>query len=223
MSARTLNLDQALYTYLLDNSLREPEPLKRLREQTAGMPNGGMQISPEQGQFMRLLARLIGAACYLEVGTFTGYSAASVALALPSDGRAVCLDLNADYPAIGRPFWQELGVDERIELRIGPASDSLAMLLAEGGAGSFDFAFIDADKGGYADYYAKALELVRPGGLIAVDNVLWGGSVADPTRTDDDTQAIREFNRQALRDERVDLSLLPLGDGLTLLRRRQQQ
>lgn len=220
MSARTLPLDDSLYGYLLDHSLREAPELARLREDTRRMPQANMQISPEQGQFLALLVRLIGARCCLEVGTFTGYSSTVVALALPADGRILCLDVSEEYTARAREAWREAGVEEKIELRLAPARESLDALLAEGAAGSFDFAFIDADKENYRHYYEAALELLRPGGLIAVDNTLWGGSVADPADTKPDTVAIRAFNDALHADERVDLSLVPIGDGLSLARKR---
>ncbi len=184
------------------------------------MPQASMQISPEQGQFMALLLRLIGARRCLEVGTFTGYSSTVMALAMPADGQIVCLDVSEEFTARARVAWREAGVAEKIELRLAPARESLAALLAEGATGSFDFAFIDADKENYSHYYEAALELLRPGGLIAVDNTLWGGSVADPAKKDADTVAIRAFNEAVHGDERVDVSLVPIGDGLTLARKR---
>jgi caffeoyl-CoA O-methyltransferase len=179
-----------------------------------------MQVSPEQGQFMALLVRLLGARRCLEVGTFTGYSALACALALPPDGRLVTLDISAEWTAVARRHWLDAGVADRIDLRLGPAAGSLAALLAEGAADSFDFAFVDADKTGYDAYYELALQLVRPGGLIAFDNVLWSGRVADPNAQDADTTALRALNRKLHADARVDLSMLPIGDGLTLARRR---
>ncbi|HEU4827817.1 MAG TPA: class I SAM-dependent methyltransferase [Gemmatimonadales bacterium] len=220
MSRRTLPLDDRLYEYLLSVSLREPEVLRRLREETAAHPQANMQIGPEQGQFMGLLARLIGARKCLEVGVFTGYSALAVALALPFDGRLVACDLSEEFTAIGRPYWREAGVEQLIRLELGPALETLDALLAGGEGGTFDFAFIDADKTNYAGYYERTLELLRPGGLVAVDNVLWGGKVADPAIHDADVDAIRALNEQLLGDERIDLSLLPIGDGLTLARKR---
>jgi predicted O-methyltransferase YrrM len=181
-----------------------------------------MQISPEQGQLMQLLVRLMGARRTLEVGVFTGYSSLAVALALPEDGRILACDLSEEYTAIARRHWQAAGVAHKIELVIGPALATLDARLARGEAGRYDFAFIDADKGNYTGYYERALELVRPGGLIAVDNTLWGGAVADETDHSDDTVALRRFNQQLLGDGRVDLSLVPIGDGLTLARRRVQ-
>ena len=220
MSRQTLGLDACLYEYLLSASLREPPALARLRAETAAHPRAGMQISPEQGQFMQLLLKLIGARRVVEVGVFTGYSSLAMALALPGDGRILACDISDEYTAIARRHWAEAGVTHKLELVIAPALATLEARLAAGEAGSYDFAFIDADKGGYPDYYERLLELLRPGGLIAVDNTLWSGAVADPADRSPDTVALREFNAQLHADERVDLSLLPIGDGLTLARRR---
>ncbi len=220
MSTRTIELSARLYDYLVAHSLREAPVLARLREATASMPYAGMQISPEQGQFLALLVELIGARRTIEVGTFTGYSALAVALVLPPDGRVTACDINADYVAIGKPFWAEAGVADKIDLRLGPALETLDHLLADGGAGQFDFMFIDADKTGYDAYYERGLRLLRTGGLIAVDNVLWDGAVADPARDDDDTRAIRAFNDKLHGDTRVTISLVPIGDGLTLAHKR---
>lgn len=216
MSARTLPLTDSLYEYLLEHSLREPPVLAKLRADTQAMPQANMQISPEQGQFLALLVRVLGARRCLEVGTFTGYSSTAVALALPADGRIVCLDVSSEYTEHARAAWREAGVADKVTLRLAPARDSLAALLAEDGAGRYDFAFIDADKGNYRNYYEAALELLRAGGLIAVDNTLWGGAVADPENNEADTVAIREFNDFVHRDGRVDAALVPIGDGLTL-------
>lgn len=220
MSARTLELTDATYAYLLDNSLREPPVLARLRDETANMRWAGMQIAPEQGQFMRLLVELIGARRTLEVGTFTGYSALAVALSLPADGRVVACDISEDYTAVARRYWAEAGVADKIDLRLGPAVETLDALLAEGRSDGFDFMFIDADKEAYDAYYERGLKLVRPGGLIAIDNVLWDGAVADPARQDEDTRAIRALNEKIHGDQRVSVSLVPIGDGLTLARKR---
>ncbi|MEE9317658.1 MAG: class I SAM-dependent methyltransferase [Rhodospirillales bacterium] len=220
MSNRTLVLNDTLYDYLLSVSLREPDVLRRLREETAKMPQGNMQISPEQGQFMALLAELISARRYLEIGTFTGYSALAVALALPQDGQVIACDISEEFTALARPYWEEAGVADKIDLRIAPALETLDTLIAEGEKGAFDFAFIDADKTNYQGYFQRALDLIRPGGLIAVDNVLWSGAVVDPARTDDDTEAIRAFNDRLSDDPRISLSLVPIGDGLTLARKR---
>ena len=220
MTSRTLELDDRLYDYLLANSLREPPLLARLREETAAMPMANMQIGPEQGQFMALLVELIGARRTLEVGTFTGYSALSVALALPADGKVIACDISEEFTAVARRYWAEAGVADKIDLRLGPALETLDGLLSDGLAGTMDFMFIDADKVGYDAYYERGLSLLRPGGLIAVDNVLWNGSVADPARQDEDTRAIRALNQKALADQRVSISLVPIGDGLLLARKR---
>lgn len=220
MSNQTLPLTPELYQYLLDVSLREGPALRALREETAAHSMARMQIAPEQGQFMALLVKLLGARRCLEVGVFTGYSALAIAEALPEAGELVACELNADYARIALRHWQAAGVEERIQLRLGPARDSLDALLAQGQAGCFDFAFIDADKPVYIDYYERVLQLLRPGGLVAVDNVLWGGSVIDEGEQDEDTVAIRAFNEQVSRDERVEISLVPIGDGLMLARKR---
>lgn len=218
MSSDTLNLTPKLYDYLLKLSLREPEVLQKLREQTQKMSTSRMQISPEQGQFMRLLIELMGAKKTLDIGVFTGYSALSVALSLPSDGVVVGCDINGEWTGIARRFWEMAGVDHKIDLRLAPAVETLQNLLDEGGANTFDFAFIDADKINYMNYYNLAMQLVRPGGLIAIDNVLWDGDVIDPTINDADTVCIREVNAAVFQDDRVTLSMLPIGDGLTLAR-----
>ena len=219
MSNRSIGLSDALYDYLLSVSLREPEILAELRREKMAMSERSMQIAPEQGQFMALLVRLAGARRILEIGTFTGYSALALALALPAEGRIVACDVSEQWTEIARRYWQRAGVAERIDLRLAPALQTLDALIAEGGGGSFDFAFIDADKSRYLDYYERSLSLVRPGGLIAVDNTLWGGSVVDPAKTDADTAAIRAFNAALHADPRVELSLVPIGDGLTLARK----
>jgi predicted O-methyltransferase YrrM len=216
VSSTSLELDRDLLNYIQRVTLREPDVLRRLREQTARMPMGRMQVSPEQGQLMGLLIRLMGARRTIEVGVFTGYSSISVALALPPDGRLIACDVSEEWTSVARDYWREAGVDTRIELRLRPALQTLDSLLAEGSAGSFDFAFIDADKENYSGYYERCLKLVRPGGLIAVDNVLWHGDVLDPSKQDEDTRAIRAFNQQLHEDQRVWISLLPVGDGLTL-------
>ena len=216
MANRTIDLSDPLYDYLLANSLREPDVMRRLREETAEVPGSIMQIAPEQGQFMALLVRLMGARRCIEVGTFTGYSALAVALALPPDGRIVACDVNAETTAMGQRYWQEAGVAERIDLRLGPAVETLNAMLAEGEENGYDFVFIDADKSNYDAYYERALRLLRPGGLIAIDNVLWGGSVIDDTADDADTQAIRAINAKVASDPRVICSLIPIGDGVML-------
>jgi predicted O-methyltransferase YrrM len=215
-----LSLDDHLYDYLLRKSLREPAALAALRAETASHPRVNMQIAPEQGQFMQLLVRLTAARRTIEVGVFTGYSSLAVALALPDDGRVLACDISEEYTAIARRHWKLAGVAHKIELVLAPALATLDARLAAGEAGSYDFAFIDADKGGYRAYYERLLRLVRPGGLIAADNTLWSGAVADPDVQDADTLAIREFNDHLLADQRIDLSLVPIGDGLTLARRR---
>ncbi|MBF2097454.1 MAG: class I SAM-dependent methyltransferase [Gloeomargaritaceae cyanobacterium C42_A2020_066] len=216
MSRRTLPLDDRLYAYLLSVSLREAPILAQLRAETAAHPLAQMQIAPEQGQLMALLVQITGAKHTLEVGVFTGYSALAVALALPADGEVVACDVSEAYTAIARRYWAAAGVDHKIDLRLAPAVDTLDQLLAEGSAGRFDFAFIDADKQNYIAYYERCLSLVRPGGLIAIDNVLWDGRVADPTAQDEATTAIRAFNAHLAQDQRVNLSLIPIADGLTL-------
>jgi len=220
MSNRTLTLNDQLYTYLLSHSVQEPDVLAALRQETAQHPMAEMQIAPEQGQFMALLVQLMGAKKALEVGVFTGYSALRVALALPPEGKLVACDVSEEYTAIARRYWEKAGVASKIDLRIAPAVDTLKQLIAEGQANSFDFAFIDADKSNYPTYYEQALQLVRPGGLIAIDNVLWSGQVADPTVQDTRTNAIRQFNEALYRDERIVLSLVPIADGLTLAMKR---
>ncbi|HEV7122066.1 MAG TPA: class I SAM-dependent methyltransferase [Rhodanobacter sp.] len=219
MSLRSLNLDDALYRYLLDHSLREHPEQVALREATRTHPRAQMQISPEQGQFMGLLVKLIGARRCIEVGVFTGYSALSVALALPADGRVLACDVSDEFTAVGKPFWQRAGVAHKIDLRLAPAEQTLDACLAADEAGHYDFAFIDADKTGYDGYYERCLQLLRPGGLIAIDNVLWGGAVAHPADSAD-TRALQALNDKLHRDERIDLSMLPLGDGLSLARKR---
>jgi predicted O-methyltransferase YrrM len=220
MSRATLPLTERLRHYLLENSLREHPALRQLRDDTAGLPGAGMQIAPEQGQFMALLVELIGARRVLEIGCFTGYSALAMALALPPDGRLITLEVNAEPIGLGRRAWRAAGVDQRIEVRLGVALDSLDALLEEGAAETFDLVFIDADKKSYDAYYERALKLVRPGGLILLDNVLWGGAVADPADHERQTEALRALNAKLHRDKRINLSLLPLGDGLTVARRR---
>jgi predicted O-methyltransferase YrrM len=220
MSNRTIDLTDSLYDYLLSVSLRETDLQRRLREETAALPMARMQISPEQGQFMAMLVRLTGARRVLEVGVFTGYSSLAVALALPKDGRIVACDVSEEWTAVARRYWAEAGVADRIELRLAPAVDTLDALLEGGAAGTFDLAFIDADKTSYLDYYERALRLLRPGGLVMTDNTLWSGRVADPEVGDADTVALRHYNEHLHRDTRVDLSLVPIGDGLTLARKR---
>jgi caffeoyl-CoA O-methyltransferase len=216
MSSKTYQLDESVHGYLMSSTVRDGDVLQRLRAETGQMAAGGMQISPEQGQFMQLLVKMIGAKRTLEVGTFTGYSALSVAMALPPDGRVVACDVSEEYTAVARRYWQEAGVAAKIDLRLGPGEESLQAMLDEGEAGTFDFAFIDADKPGYDRYYELCLQLVRSGGVIAVDNTLWGGRVADRSVQDESTQAIRALNQKIRDDVRVDMSLVPIGDGLML-------
>lgn len=220
MTNRTIRLDDPLYEYLLNVSLREAPILRRLREETSKLPNAGMQIAPEQGQFMALLIKIAGARKVLEIGTYTGYSALAMALALPPNGEIVACDISPEWTAVAARYWAEAGVSGRIDLRLAPALETTASLLDAGEGLTFDFAFIDADKERYGDYYEAALKLLRPGGLIAVDNTLWNGRVAEEAARDADTLAIRAFNEQLKSDPRIDLSLVPIGDGLTLARKR---
>jgi predicted O-methyltransferase YrrM len=219
MSDVTINMSREIYEYLHKVSLREPEVLQKLREQTHKMSMSQMQISPEQGQFMRLLIELMGAKKTLDIGTFTGYSALSVALGLPADGQVIACDINGEWTKIARQYWEMSGVGNRIDLRLAPAVETLKELLAQGQANTFDFSFIDADKANYSNYYELSLKLVRPGGLIAIDNVLWDGKVADPAENDSNTVAIRQLNDFIKTDTRVSISMLPIGDGLTLARK----
>ena len=220
MGRQTLQLSDAVYQYLQDHSLRESDVLRRLREETATLKEARMQLSPEQGQLLTFLAELTGARKAIEVGTFTGYSALCVASALPNDGCLIACDVSETWTAIGQRYWEEAGVDRKIDLRIAPALETLDELLAAGEAGSYDFALIDADKENYKAYYERILLLLRSGGLLLVDNVLWSGKVADPNHIEESTLAIRAFNRKVHEDDRVSLSMLPIGDGMTLVRKR---
>jgi caffeoyl-CoA O-methyltransferase len=220
MSTRTNNLPEDVYRYVLECSSREHPALERLREATASRPEAEMQISPEQGQFMGLLVRLIGARRCIEIGTYTGYSALAVALQLPPDGKLIACDVSDEFTRIGRPFWREAGVEPRIDLRLQPGLKTLDELLAAGGKDSFDFAFVDADKPNYIAYYERLLQLVRPGGLIAADNTLAVSGQPIIRSEGVHARSLRDFNKHVHHDDRVDLSLVPIGEGLTLLRRR---
>jgi len=218
MSNKTLCITEELYEYMLSVSLREADILRELRVETAQDENANMQISPEQGQFMGLLVKLLGAKRTLDIGVYTGYSALCIGMALPEDGRVIACDISEEWTEIARRYWQKAGVGDRIELRLAPANKTLQSLLAKG-TESFDFAFIDADKINYDAYYEYCLQLVRPGGLIAIDNVLWDGAVADPAVNDADTAAIRALNKKIHADPRVEISLVPIADGIALARK----
>jgi caffeoyl-CoA O-methyltransferase len=216
MSTRSIGLSEALHQYMLDVSLRESEVMRRLRDETAEHPKSEMQIAPEQGQFMQLLVRMLDARKTLEIGTFTGYSALAVAEALPEDGRVVACDISEEYTRIARRYWKEAGVDDTIDLRIAPALDTLDALLDDGQAGTFEFAFIDADKQQYDAYYERSLQLLRSGGLVVLDNVFRDGRVADPDIDNESVRAIQRLNQKLHTDERIHLSMIPVADGLTL-------
>jgi len=217
---RAITMDETLYRYLVDHSVREHPVLAELRAETAKLPKAVMQIGPEQGQFMALLARLMGARRCIEIGVFTGYSSLAVALALPENGSIIALDVSDEWTSIARRHWRRAGVEGKIDLRLGRAMDTLDTLISLQESGRFDLAFIDADKGNYLGYYERCLELVRPGGLILLDNTLWSGAVADPANQEPDTVALRALNEALHRDDRIDLAQLPVGDGLTLARKR---
>lgn len=217
--SRLLKTTDALIDYVARVGAREHPALRHCREETAGLPNASMQIAPEQGAFLALLARIVGARQTLEIGTFTGYSALSVALALPEGGRVVALDVNREYTDRARRYWREADMEQRIDLRLGPAQDTLDRMLA-GREGPFDMAFIDADKSNYDLYYERTLTLLRQGGVIALDNMLWSGAVADPSIDDPDTSALRALNAKIQKDERVDMALATIADGVMLARRR---
>jgi len=219
MANRRTAIDDALYDYVVAHGVREHAAQKALREATRSQPHAGMQIGPDQGQFLAMLARVGGFRRAIEVGVFTGYSALSVALALPDDGYLLACDVSEAYTGVGKPFWAQAGVAHKIDLRIAPAVETLDAQLAAGSGGSYDFAFIDADKSSYDAYYERCLRLLRPGGLIAIDNVLWGGAVARPAE-DADTRALQALNDKIHADERVDIVLVPIGDGVTLARKR---
>lgn len=220
MTNRTVTLDDRLYRYLLERSLRESPLLQELREATGRHAKAHMQIAPEQGQFMALLVELLGAARVIEIGTFTGYSALCMAQALAPNGRLTCCDVSEEWTAIALPYWDRAGVRERIDLRIAPALETLDDLIRCGGCGEYDMAFVDADKTNYRNYFERCLELLRPGGLLMFDNTLWSGAVADPNDQEPDTVALRELNELLHGDQRVSISLVPIGDGLTLARKR---
>ena len=220
MTDRRLLVTDDIHRYLVEHSVREPDVLARLRAATASLPLAQMQIGPEQGQLLALLAKLVGAKRCIEVGVFTGYSSLAVALALPEDGRILACDVSEEWTAMARRFWREAGVEHKIELKLQPAVRTLEERLAAGEAGRYDFAFVDADKPAYDSYYELLLKLLRPGGLMALDNTLWSGAVLNPEEREPNTVALRALNDKLHRDERIDLSLLPVGDGVTLARRR---
>ena len=222
MTNRSIGLNDELQRYVLEHSLREDDLLARLREETAHLEERNMQIAPEQGQFMALMARLIGAKRFIEVGTFTGYSALAVTLAMPEDGRTITCDLSREWTDIAQRYWKEAGLDQRILLELRPALKTLDELLVSGCEDTFDLAFIDADKSGYIDYFERCHDLVRPGGLIMIDNTLWDGKVVDSAHDDEDTEAIRGFNDYLHEREEIDVSLIPVGDGLTLVRKSEE-
>ena len=220
MSTKTILMDDQLLEYLRQNSVREPDVLQELREETQKLSNSGMQISPEQGQLMAMLVKLVNARKIVEIGTFTGYSSTVMALAMPEDSQLIAFDISEEYIRTARRFWKKAGVDQRVKLVLGNAKESLKDFLQTGEQESVDLAFIDADKSSYAEYYEYCLQLIRPGGLILVDNVLWGGQVADASNHDKDTEALRIFNAALSSDQRVDLCMVPIGDGLTIARKR---
>ena len=220
MANKTMGISDDLAAYVVEVGTREPDVLARLREETAAIPQHNMQIAPEQGAFLALLVELIGARRCIEVGTFTGYSSTAVALALPEDGQIICCDVSEEWTSLARKYWAEAGVTGKVDLRIAPAAETLDQLLAGGQEASYDFAFVDADKAGYDAYYERLLRLVRPGGLIVFDNMLWGGDVLDTDPSDEDTKALQALNAKLAHDERITLCLLPVADGVTLARRR---
>lgn len=220
MANKTMGISDELAAYVVKVGAREPEILARLREETAAIPQHGMQIAPEEGAFLALMVELIGARRCIEVGTFTGYSSTAIALALPQDGQLVCCDVSEEWTSLASKYWDEAGVADKIDLRIAPAAETLDQLLADGEEDAFDFAFIDADKAGYDVYYERLLRLVRRGGLIALDNTLWSGKVLNKDADDEDTRALQALNVKLADDERITLCLLPVADGVTLARRR---
>jgi O-methyltransferase len=217
---RAISMTDTLYSYILEHSLRDHPVLRELREETAKLPNAVMQIGADQGQFLALLARLVGAKRCIEIGVFTGYSSLAVAMALPEDGHILALDVSDEWTSIARRYWKKAGVENKIELRLGKAMSTLDTLIALRESGRYDMAFIDADKSSYLGYYERCLDLVRRGGLIVVDNTLWSGRVADSANKDVDTIALRAFNDALHHDERIDVALLPVGDGVTLALKR---
>ena len=220
MSTKTILMDDQLLEYLRQNSVREPDVLQELREETQKLSNSGMQISPEQGQLMAMLVKLVNARKIVEIGTFTGYSSTVMALAMPEDSQLIAFDISEEYTRTARIFWKKAGVDQRVKLVLGNAKESLKDFLQAGEQESVDLAFIDADKSSYVEYYECCLKLIRPGGLILVDNVLWSGQVADASNHDKDTEALRIFNAALSSDQRVELCMVPIGDGLTIARKR---
>lgn len=220
MSVDPLQMTPELHQYMLANSLREPEVLQQMREEVSKMPEAAMLLAPEQGQFLAFLLKLIGAKRTVEVGVFTGCSTIWTALSLPDDGRIIACDVSEEYTAVAQRYWQQANVSDKIDLRLAPAGDTLAQLIEDGQAGQFDFAFIDADKGNYGLYYEQCLTLLRPGGLMVFDNVLWSGAVIDESDQSEDTVAIRQLNQMAHQDNRIDVSIVPIGDGLLLARKR---
>ncbi|MEP6814308.1 MAG: class I SAM-dependent methyltransferase [Marmoricola sp.] len=220
MANKTIGISDELAAYVVKVGAREPEVLARLRQETAAIPQHGMQIAPEEGAFLAMLVELTGARRCIEIGTFTGYSSIAVALALPEDGQLVCCDVSEEWTALASKYWDEAGVADKISLRVAPAAETLDQLLADGAASTYDFAFVDADKAGYDGYYERLLQLVRPGGLIVFDNTLWDGRVLDQDTEDEDTRALQALNTKLAGDERIALCLLPVADGVTLARRR---
>jgi predicted O-methyltransferase YrrM len=216
VAGRSIGLSAEIHDYLMEVGVREAAVLHDLRADTATHPQGQMQIAPEEGALLAMLVRLTGATRVLEIGTFTGYSSTAMALALPPGGMVTCCDISEEFTARARQAWHDAGVEERVELRIGPAVETLERLLEDGA--TFDLAFIDADKPSYGAYYEACVALVRPGGLICIDNVLWSGRVADPADTDASTEAIRAINARVAADQRVDVAMVPIADGLTLAR-----
>ena len=216
MSSRSHAIEETIYDYMIATSVREPETLAELREETLKLPNHNMQISPEHGQFMGLLVRSLGVKKALEVGTYTGYSSIAVAMALPPDGKMVCCDISKEYTDVARRYWKKMGLESKIELRLGPGIEGLDALIKEGATGTFDFAFIDADKNNYDAYYERSLTLLRKGGMILIDNVFQGGKVADPKATSANVDAVKALNKKIHKDDRVYMSMLPIGDGVTI-------